>query len=140
MEKFKKLLALSFCLVVLTALFSCSKDDDKSSGNADEAAATRLVGTYKGTLDIGLTSHYDATIVITKESGNKVKIGPKSGEAYSVATSKIVVVQAIPTTDNVIAQDPNATLAYDHSQKTITLVTKKTAASDVDFNFEGTKQ
>ena len=140
MKKFKKLLALSFCLVVSTALFSCSKDDDNDSGNADEAAATRMVGTYKGTLDNFSTEYYNATIIVTKESGNKVKIAPKSGEAYSGATSKIVVVQAIPTTDNAVSQDPNATIAYDHVQKTITLITKKTAADDVIFHFEGTKQ
>jgi len=140
MKKFKKLLALSFCLVVLTALFSCSKDDDNSSGNADEAAAARIVGTYKGTIDDFSTEYFDATIIVTKESGNKVKIAPKSGEIYSGVTAKIMVIQALPTTENATAQDPNGTLLYDHSQKTITLITKKTAASDVAFHFEGTKQ
>ncbi|MNK13358.1 hypothetical protein D3C87_314430 [compost metagenome] len=140
MQKFKKLLALSFCLVVLTAFFSCSKDDDNSSGNADEAAAARVVGTYKGTIDNFSTQYFDATIIVTKESGNRVKIAPKSGEVYSGVTAKIMVIQAIPTTDNATAQDPNGTLLYDNSQKTITLITKQTAASDVIFHFEGTKQ
>lgn len=133
-------MALVTALLFSTVIMGCSKDKDEPSGNTDEAAAARVAGTYKGTIDDFSQEYFDATIIITKESGNKVKIAPKSGEPYSHVSAKIIAIQAIAGTDDCGGQDPQGVLVYNASQKTINFISKATASGDVIFSFEGTKQ
>lgn len=139
-------IALFTGLIFSTVIVSCSKDKtDKPSAGSDEAAASRIVGSYKGTitpLDVELPTYYNATIIITKESGNKVKVAPKSGEAYSGLTSKIIAVQAILASEDVTsgANEPQGIIIYTNTGKNIRVTTKETAATDVAYDFEGTKQ
>jgi len=129
-------------LLGLTVFTGCKKDKDKPSGNIHEAAAARLVGTYKGTIkaSVGSQEYYNAIIIITKESGNKVKIAPKSGEAYSSFATKIIPIEGLQGVDDAVAQDPQGTLAYQAASKALTYVTKQTSANEMTYNFEGTKQ
>ena len=140
MKLFKKGLVFRLAIAAITILSGCSKNNDQPSANTDEAAAARVVGTYKGTLNDFTKEYYNATIIITKESGSKVKIAPKSGEAYSHVTTKIVTVQAILGIDDCAAQDPQGNLSYTAAQKTLKFLSKSTSAGDVIFSFEGTKQ
>jgi hypothetical protein len=136
------MITLVIGLLFSTVFWSCSKDknDDTPSGNTDEDAAARVVGNYKGTLNDFTKDYYNAIIIVTKESGNKVKIAPKSGEVYSNVTTKIIPIQAIAGTDNAASQDPQGILIYTASQKTLQFQSKATATGDVIYNFEGTKQ
>lgn len=132
---------LFLSLFASTLLVSCGKSDSNPTpANTDEAAAARIVGSYKGTIQIASQDYFNATINITKESGNKVKIAPKSGEAYSTATPKIIAIQAIAGSQNAVGDDPNGILTYTAAQKTLNFISKATATGDVVFRFEGTKQ
>ncbi len=137
-------MALFTGLVFSIAFIGCSKDknNDKPSGNSDEAAAARIVGTYKGTIDASTSNaqYFDAIIIITKESGNKVKIVAKSGEAYSEMTPKIVPIQGILESDNATSEGPQGILIYQAQEKTLKFLSKATSAEDVTYSFEGTKQ
>lgn len=135
--------------IVVFALFglaSCSSDDNSSgpgngSGNIDAA-----VGTYKGkiTLANGPASgqeYFNATIIITKASNNKLKVEPKSGEAYSNLTPKTMQVynnsnQGILSDGNI----PEGNFIYTMSSKSLTVQTKEQSTTDAIFTFEGTKQ
>ncbi len=143
MKSIQKKSTLVLSVLALMVLFSCKKKEGGSSGNSDEAAAARVVGTYKGTLSIaGSTQEYfNAIIVITKENGNKVKIAPKSGEAYTNVTTKIIPIKAIPGSDDAEAiSAPEGTLIYQHSEKAINIVTQTTASGDVTYTYRATKQ
>jgi hypothetical protein len=135
-----KHLALASSLLVLTVLFSCSKDDNPSSGNSDESAASRVAGTYKGTLD-ATQEYFNATIIISKESGNKVRVTAKSGEPYSTVTAKTFTIKAISGSDDAESiSGVEGTLVYDHSAKNIVIATRAGSSGDVTYNFRGTKQ
>lgn len=133
--------AFVLSVLALTVLFSCKKKEGGSPVNSDEEAAKRVVGTYKGKIDATSQEYFNAIIVITKESGNKVKITPKQGEPYSNVTPKIITVKAIQNSDDVEAiGTPEGTLVYQHSVKNISILTLPSSSSDVTFNFTGTKQ
>lgn len=140
MKSISKNLSLLFFTLVLTLVFSC-KGKNVPSNDSDEAAAGRIVGTYKGTVDITSTEYFNAIIQVTKENGNKVKVTAKSGEPYSNVTSKIFTIQAIQGSNDAKAIGaPEGTLIYDHAAKNIAIVTLPTASGDISFNFSGTKQ
>ena len=132
--------ALFIGFVFSTVIVACSKDKDEPS--TDESAASRIVGTYKGTMDVtdSDTDYFDAIIVITKESGNKVKIAPKSGEPYSQVTPKIVPIQAILGSDDAASEGPVGILIYKAQEKSLKFLSKETASGDKTYSFEGTKQ
>lgn len=141
MKSFQKISVLALSLVALTLLFSCKKKEGGSSGNSDEAAAARVVGTYKGTMDITSQEYFNVIIKVTKESGNKVKITAKSGEVYSNVATKVIAIKAISGSDDAEAiADPEGTVIYQHSEKAIKIVTRPTAQSEVTYSFRGTKQ
>jgi len=142
MKSISKNLSLLFFTLVFTLVFSCkSKDKDVPSDNSNEAAATRVVGTYKGTAEISSVEYFNATILVTKENGNKVRVTAKSGELYSNATSKIFTIKAIQGSNDAEAiGTPEGTLVYDHSVKNIVIVTLPTSSGDISFSFKGTKQ
>ena len=140
MKSISKNLSLLFFTLVLTLIFSC-KGKNVPSNDSDEAAASRIVGTYKGTVDITSTEYFNAIIQVTKENGNKVKVTAKSGEPYSNVTSKIFTIKAIQGSNDAEAIGaPEGTLIYDHAAKNIAIVTLPTASGDISFNFSGTKQ
>jgi hypothetical protein len=140
MKSVTKNLAFVLSLLALTVLFSCKKKEGGSPVNSDEEAAKRVVGTYKGKLD-ATQEYFNAILVITKESGNKVKITAKQGEPYSNVTPKIITVKAIQNSDDVEAiGTPEGTLGYQHSVKNIVIVTLPGSSGDVTYNFTGTKQ
>ncbi|NII81987.1 hypothetical protein H9N25_04910 [Pedobacter riviphilus] len=142
MKSISKNLSLLFFTLALTLLFSCKgKDKDVPSNNSDEAAAARVAGTYKGTVDITSTEYFNAIIQVTKENGNKVKVTAKPGEPYSNVTSKIFTIKAIQGSNDAEAIGaPEGTLVYGHAAKNIVIVTLPTASGDISFNFRGTKQ
>ncbi len=83
MEKFKKLLALSFCLVVLTALFSCSKDDDNNNG-----------GPYEVEFKVATTGNAEiSTIIHTNAAGEQTALSSVGGNSWS---SKVTVKAGVP--------------------------------------------
>lgn len=142
MKSISKNLSLLLFTLVLTLVFSCKgKDIDVPPNNSDEAAAARVAGTYKGTVDITSTEYFNAIIQVTKESGNKVKVTAKPGEPYSNVTSKIFAIKAIQGSNDAEAIGaPEGTLVYDHTAKNIVIITQSTASGDISFNFRGTKQ
>jgi len=83
MEKFKKLLALSFCLVVLTALFSCSKDDDKNNNGPYDVE-------FKVTTS---SSAAISNIIHTNASGEQTALSAVGGNTWS---SKVTVKAGVP--------------------------------------------
>lgn len=138
------LMALFTGLVFCIVFIGCSKDKNNGepSGNADEAAAARVVGTYKGTIDAtnANAQYFDAIIIITKESGNRVKITAKPGEAYSGMTPKIIPIQGILESDDATSEGPQGILIYQAQEKTLKFLSKATSAEDATYSFEGTKQ
>ncbi|KQC01729.1 hypothetical protein [Pedobacter sp. Hv1] len=141
MKSIQKKLSIVLTVLALTTMYACKKKEGSSSGNSDEAAAARVVGTYKGTIDITSQEYFNATIVITKESGNKVKIAAKSGEAYSNVATKIIAIKAILNSDDAEAiSSPEGVVVYQHSEKAIRIVTQPTAQGEVTYIFRGTKQ
>lgn len=135
-------LGLCVLLVSMVAFSSCSKDKkDNPAGDSDEAAAQRLAGTYKGTIHVvSGPDYYNAEITITKESGNNVKIVPKSGQAYSTVTVKTAPVEAVLGTQNVAAENASLTLIYQVNNKSINYLIKKQGASEIAYSFEGVRQ
>lgn len=137
--KFNLMMAVT--AISLFVVVGCSKKDSAPAADSDEAAAQRLVGTYKGTIHVVSGSDYfNAEINITKESGATVKIAPKSGQPYSTVTTKIVGVEAILGTQNVAAENAALTLIYQVNNKSINYLIKKQGQTEVSYSFEGTKQ
>ena len=142
MKTIKKLLSFVLPVLILVAVFSCKKDKGGSpSGNSDEAAAARMVGTYKGTIDITSQDYFNAIILVTKESGNKIKVAAKTGETYSKVTTKIFTIKAISGSNDAEAiGSPEGVVIYHHSDGALTVGTLATASGDVAYDFRGTKQ
>ncbi|MES2064549.1 MAG: hypothetical protein V4456_21710 [Bacteroidota bacterium] len=140
MKTIKKLLSFVLPVLILVAVFSCKKENGGSSVNSDEAAAARMVGTYKGTIDITSQDYFNAIIIVTKESGNKVKVAAKTGEAYSNVTTKIFTIKAISGSEDAGSIIPEGTVVYGHSDGTLKVTTRATASGDVAYDFRGTKQ
>lgn len=101
MKKFKKLLALSFCLVALTALISsCSKDDDNNNG-----------GPYDVEFKVTTTGNAQImNIIHSNASGDQVALSSVGGTTWS---SKVTVQAGVP------AVSINAT-SYSETGATIT--------------------
>ena len=101
MKKFKKLLALSFCLVALTALISsCSKDDDNNNGGPYEVE-------YKVTASSNATI---STVVYGNAQGDPTSVTSLSGDTWSKKLTVNAGVQSISIGANATATDANATL------------------------------
>ncbi len=98
MEKFKKLLALSFCLVVLTALFSCSKDDDN---NGPRNVEFKVTASSNASI---------STVVHTSAQGDATTLTSLSGNTWSTKLTVNADVQAISLGANATATDATGTL------------------------------
>lgn len=99
MEKFRKLLALSFCLVVLTALFSCSKDDDKNNGPRN--VEFRVTASSNASI---------STVVHSNVQGEATTLTSLSGNTWSTKLTVNADVQAISLGANATATDATGTL------------------------------
>lgn len=141
-------------LTLGTLTTSCSNSDDNeefeqpAQGSIDAA-----VGTYKGRLYTspsnaasGVYEWFDATVIVTKEGVNKLKIVPKSGEPYSFVTPKIFTVETGAffgeNTQDIVSLSGSLEgfFHYYGSNQNINVSTNEQSATDVYFDFEGTKQ
>lgn len=128
----------TLCILVAGVLSTgCSKDKDNGPS---KDAASEVAGTYVGTLTLieSGEKYYEAEIIATRTGENSIEIGPIAGEDYSNATPTTIPVGFVG--HDVIGQHPNGSLAYQAEQKTLTLVTSKTAETDVHFGFEGSRK
>lgn len=138
----KTLFASLLCLLIIsTVITGCSKDDDDNNGPGSGAAEV-VAGTYKGQLSVGGEEFYDAIIIATDEGDSKVKFAAKSGEAYSDVTPQTMLAKSIGASASagIIAQGANGTFSFDPETKYIVMYTTKTADTDIEFSFQGTKQ
>lgn len=154
MTKMKMKIALIGCLSLIsfgTLTTSCGKDDNNPeelpNGNIEAA-----VGTYKGKLYARVLPNeqrktwYDAIVIVSKEGSNKLKISAKTGQEYSAVTSKTFTVETgaffgTNTQDIVsLTGSMEGMFSFYGSNKTIVVTTDQQASSDIDFEFEGTKQ
>ncbi|MGK6350685.1 hypothetical protein [Parapedobacter sp. DT-150] len=128
------------CAVLLAVFTAAGCKKDNPSPDADPASG--IAGTYMGTLDVfqGET-HYDAVIVVTRNSADEVTLTAKPDEEYSIITPKTLKVYdnggiSIQTSSN----DAQGIAIYTLDNKTLSVVTKQTAAADVTYSFEGVRQ
>lgn len=144
-------LALTSVLTLGTITSSCSKDDNQmeepQNGTIDPA-----VGTYKGKLSITPTNPdetyewYDAIVIVTKEGSNKLKVTAQSGKAYSKVTPKVFTVETGAffgeNTQDIVTLSGSIEgfFHYYGSNKNISVMTNKQAATEIDFDFDGVKQ
>lgn len=98
MEKFKKLLMLSFCLVVLTAVFSCSKDDDN---NGPRNVEFKVTASSNASI---------STVVHSNVQGEATTLTSLSGNTWSTKLTVNADVQAISLGANATATDASGTL------------------------------
>lgn len=137
----KKLMSGFIVMVIMGSLFfSCKNNDDNDEPTPISGQSIDpVVGTFKGTIRIATQDYYNAIVVVSKVDATHIKVQPKSGEAYSVATPK--VLSAVnPVGVGVGGNDPEGSVNYLISTKALQISTKKTAATDVEFYYEGTKQ
>jgi len=130
--------------IALFGLASCSSDDS-NNGPGGGGSIDAAVGTFKGTITItnGPNSGNDifnATIIVTKASNNKLTITPKSGESYSNLTPK--TIQVYNNTQGILndGNTPEGNFIFALSSKTLTVQTKEQLATDAIYTFDGTKQ
>jgi len=98
MKKFKNLLALSFCLVVLTALFSCSKDDDNKGPHNVEF---KVIASSNADIDV---------VVYSNVQGEANTLTSLSGSTWSTKLTVNADVQSISIGANATATDASGTL------------------------------
>lgn len=137
----QKLMSGFMVMVIVGSLFfSCkSSDDNDQPTPASGQSIDPIVGTFKGTIRIATQDYYNAIVVVSKVDASHIKVQPKSGEVYSGATPKVLTAQN-PVGVGVGGNDPEGSVNYLISTKALQISTKKTAASDVEFYYEGTKQ
>lgn len=139
----KKTVALLMFAVLIVATFaSCSKNEDEPQDGATENPADLMVGTYEGKLILypGSTEHFNAQIIVTKESDSRIKVVAKSGTAYSSMTPKIIGVKNLGEIVNSVGNDPAAYVVYNIKDKNVAIITSSQAANDVTVTFNGTKK
>ncbi|MBP2615623.1 hypothetical protein [Chryseobacterium jejuense] len=137
----QRLMSSFIVMVLVGSLFlSCKSNDDNDDPTpTSNQSIDPVVGTFKGTIRIATQDYYDAIVVVSKVDASHIKVQPKSGEVYSVATPK--VLSAVnPVGVGVGGNDPEGSVNYLISTKALQISTKKTAATDVEFYYEGTKQ
>ncbi|AQX05671.1 hypothetical protein KRE40_00525 [Elizabethkingia meningoseptica] len=130
---------LGLALVLSTGAFltnckSSNDDPGDPSGSIDP-----VVGTFKGTIEDGDLKYYNAIITITKVDNSRVKVAPKSGEAYSGYSAKTIKVTN-PVGPSIVGDDEQGSIAYLIDTKSITVSTKKITPQDNEYLFTGSKQ
>lgn len=140
-HRMQRLISSFIVIVLMGSLFlSCKSSDDNDDPTPTSGQSIDpVLGTFKGTIRIATQDYYNAIVVVTKVDASHIKVQPKSGEVYSVATAK--VLSAVnPVGVGVVGNDPEGSVNYLISTKALQISTKKTAATDVEFYYEGTKQ
>lgn len=140
-HRIQRLISHFIVIVLMGSLFlSCKSSDDNDDPTPTSGQSIDpVLGTFKGTIRIATQDYYNAIVVVTKVDASHIKVQPKSGEVYSVATDK--VLSAVnPVGVGVVGNDPEGSVNYLISTKALQISTKKTAATDVEFYYEGTKQ
>ncbi|MDR6486790.1 hypothetical protein J2799_001275 [Chryseobacterium vietnamense] len=134
-----KLRSRFFLMLALGSIFfSCkNSDDDDSAPNSHGIEVA--TGVFKGTMKIQGQDYYNAIVNVSKTDDAHVKVQPKSGEAYSVATSKTINVTNTAGI-SVSGNDSQGSVNYMISSKSLQISTQKTSENDVAFYFEGEKQ
>ncbi|HFK5569022.1 TPA: hypothetical protein ACG0AO_000811 [Elizabethkingia meningoseptica] len=130
---------LGLALVLSTGAFltnckSSNDDPGDPSGSIDP-----VVGTFKGTIEDGDLKYYNAIITITKVDNSRVKVAPKSGEAYSGYSVKTITVSN-PVGASVVGENEQGSVAYLIDTKSVTVSTKKVSQQDNTYLFNGSKQ
>lgn len=134
-----KLRSRFFLMLALGSIFfSCknSDDDDRAPGSHGIEVAT---GVFKGTMKIQGQDYYNAIVNVSKTGDSYVKVQPKSGEAYSAATSKTFNVTNSAGV-SVSGNDSQGSFNYMISSKSLQISTQKASENEVAFYFEGEKQ
>lgn len=144
------LLGMLSLLTIGTISTSCSKSDDNGQEQSSKDTIDPAVGTYVGKLETyfdGYTQEwYDAVIIVTKVGPNKLKVAPKSGEAYSVVTPKVFTVETGAffgeNTKDIVSLTGSLEGFFNYygSNKNISVGTDEQAATDIAFEFDGVKQ
>lgn len=101
MKNFRKLLALSFCLVVLTAFFSCSKDDDNIIKNGPYDVEFKVTTSANASI---------SSIIHTNASGEQTSLSSVSGNNWSSKVTVQAGVPAIAITASGLAADASGTI------------------------------
>lgn len=125
-------------IFALVFFVGCSKDKDDTP-NSGTGSIDVATGTFKGTIRIGTTNHFNAILTVSKVDNQRLKVVAKSGEPYSDVTTKTIQVKAdVPGL--VDGHDDQGYFAYEIEKKKLTVLTKQTGASEIDYGFEGIKQ
>lgn len=142
---------VSVFLLVVTAI-SCGSDDNPITPGIDKGDISIATGTFKGTITVYVPEetakeYFNAEVVVTKVSDSQLKVTPKSGQAYSVATPKTFNVtysyaagQSDLQSVTHVAGSPEGAFVYNHQNKSLNVGTMQQSANEIEFSFEGTKQ
>ncbi|WP_199118569.1 hypothetical protein [Pedobacter sp. ASV28] len=98
MKKFRKLLAISSCLIVLTVLFSCKKDKDTDKSHEVEY---KVIASSNATI---------SAVVHTNVQGDATTLTSIGSNTWSAKVTVQAGVQAISLGANAIATDATGTL------------------------------
>lgn len=133
-----KLMGRFFLMLVIGSIFfSCksSNDDDPVPNHGIDIAT----GTFKGTIRINAQDYYNAIVNVSKVDDSHVKVQPKAGEVYSVATPKTINVTNSSGV-GVLGNTSQGSFNYMISSKSLQISTQKTAENETAFYFKGEKQ
>ncbi|PUB27437.1 hypothetical protein C8J95_10917 [Elizabethkingia sp. YR214] len=137
-----KKLVLGAALVLGTSLFFIGCKSSNDSDNNPSGSIDPVVGTFKGTIEDGENpdiKYYNAVVIVSKVDDSRVKVTPKSGEAYSGYTTKTIKV-ANPVGASVVGSDEQGSVAYLIDTKSLNVSTEKNSAQDKTYIFNGSKQ
>jgi len=137
-----KKLVLGAALVLGTGLFFIGCKSSNDSDNNPSGSIDPVVGTFKGTIEDGENpdiKYYNAVVIVSKVDDSRVKVTPKSGEAYSGYTTKTIKV-ANPVGASVVGSDEQGSVAYLIDTKSLNVSTEKNSAQDKTYIFNGSKQ
>jgi len=136
--------------LLAVAAVSCGGDDSAPVIPGTGGDISIATGTFKGKITVypaegSSTEYFDAEVTVTKISDNQLKVTPKAGEPYSVASAKTFQVDySSAGGDNIyvtaVTGSPEGHFIYNHSNKSLNTLTEQQTASEVIFAFEGTKQ
>ena len=128
-------------LILLAGIFfiSCKSNDGDDSNPMTGNSIDVVIGTFKGTMNVGGQDYFNAVITVSKVDDSHVKVQAKSNEAYSFVTTKTLT--AVNTAGvGVIGNNAEGSIDYLMATKAIMVSTKKTSETDKIYLFQGTKQ
>lgn len=141
-KKGMKKLMLGAALVLSTGIFFIGCKSSNDSDNNPSDSIDPVVGTFKGTIEDGENAdikYYNAVVIVSKVDDSRVKVTPKSGEAYSGYTAKTIKV-ANPVGASVVGVDEQGSVSYLIDTKSLNVGTEKNSAQDKIYIFNGSKQ